>query len=325
MAERVQDDHLRRCALGHTDLGVTSLCVGAAALGDMPEAFAYSVDEADALALVRSAFSSPINFIDTAASYGDGESERRIGSVIREMGGIPDGYVVETKADRDLTTGEFSGDQMRRSVDRSLDLLGISSLQLVHLHDPEYSTWDEVMADRGPVDVLLNLKREGVIGYLGVAGGPIDMEIQYVETGLFDAVITHNRYTLLNRSAEPLLTIAAERGLGVLNAAPYGSGILSRGPQEYPRYAYRNADAVTVARTRELTAICNRYDVPLAAAALQFSLRDPRITSTIVGASRPERIAQTLELAALRIPDELWEELTAVPVSYEDPEAGGKG
>src|SRR5687767_15022872 len=99
---------------GPTDLRVTPLCIGYAPLGDMQDTFAYSVPEDQALATVRAAFNSPINFGDTAASYGDGESERRIGLVLRELGGLPPGYVLATKADRDLKTGEFSGEQMKR-------------------------------------------------------------------------------------------------------------------------------------------------------------------------------------------------------------------
>ena len=95
-------DYFSHRTLGTTGLRVTPLCIGTAALGDMPEAFAYSVPEDEALAAVRATLDSAINFIDTAASYGDGESERRIGVVLRERGGIPEGYVIGTKADRDM-------------------------------------------------------------------------------------------------------------------------------------------------------------------------------------------------------------------------------
>jgi D-threo-aldose 1-dehydrogenase len=307
--------------LGSTGLQVTPLCVGCAPLGDMPETFAYSVTEDQALATVRAMFAGPIAYGDTAASYGDGESERRIGLVIRELGGVPPGFVLGTKADRDLKTGDFSGEQMRRSVERSLRLLGLQRLPLVFLHDPEHTSFEQATAPGGPVDVLLKLKDEGLIEHLGVAGGPIDMSIRFVETGAFEAVITHNRYTLLNRSAEPLLAMAAQRGLGVLNAAPYGSGILAKGPDAYPRYAYQQAEGLMVERARRLDTICKAHGVPLAAAALQFSLRDPRVTSTIVGMSKPERIAQTVELALLRLPEAIWPELDAVGYDEDDPEA----
>jgi D-threo-aldose 1-dehydrogenase len=287
----------------------------------MSETFGYSVSEERALETLRAAFASPIRYIDTAASYGDGESERRIGLVLRELGGLPPGVVLSTKADRNLQTGDFSGDQFKRSVERSLRLLGLDRLQLVFMHDPEHTTFEASMAPGGPADVLQRFKQEGVIEHVGVAGGPIDMLIRYVETGAFEAVITHNRYTLLNQTAEPLIQMASERGIGLLNAAPYGSGMLAKGPEAYPRYAYTRAPDDLLSRAQAMNDICREYGVPLAAAALQFSLRDPRIVSTIVGMTHPERIRQTLDLAATPIPDELWERLDRYVAPPADPEA----
>ena len=312
MTTAPQTAALPRRLYGQTGLEVTPICVGCAPLGDMPETFDYSVSEAQALATLRAVVDSPINFLDTAASYGDGESERRIGLVLREMGGLPPGVVLATKADRDLTTGDFSGDQMQRSVERSLRLLGLDRLQLVYLHDPEHIPFEAGMAPGGPVEVLRRLADEGVIQHLGVAGGPIDLMMRYVETGYFEAVITHNRYTLIDQSAAPLLDQAARLGLGMANAAPYGSGILAKGSAAYPRYMYRQADEEQIARVRKFEALCQRYELPLAAAALQFSTRDPRITSTIVGISKPERVAQTLALASHPIPESFWAEIQAI-------------
>ncbi|HEV2091598.1 MAG TPA: aldo/keto reductase [Rubrobacter sp.] len=302
-------DPASRRPLGGTGLSVSPVCVGCAPLGDMPETFGYGVDEERAILTLEAVLESPINFLDTAASYGDGESERRIGEVLRRRGGLPGGVVLATKADRDLQTGDFSGEQMRRSVERSLKLLGLDRLQLCYLHDPEHGSFGHMMAPGGPVEVLQDLRDEGVIEHLGVAGGPIDMEIRFVETGLFEAVITHNRYTLLDRSAGPLLDVAAERGVALLNAAPYGSGILAKGPDAYPRYAYGEAPGEMVERAKVMQEACRQFGVPLAAAALQFSMRDPRIASTIVGFTRPDRVGQTLDLAVHPIPEELWERL----------------
>jgi len=281
----------------------------------MPATFEYSVSEQRAFDTLRAVFGSPLNFLDTAASYGDGESERRIGEALREIGGLPEGCVLATKADRDPKTGDFSGDQMRRSVERSLRLLGLDRLQLVHLHDPEYldepgrEPFEYMMAPGGPVETLADLKEDGVIEHLGIAGGPVDLLIQFVETGVFEVVVTHNRYTLVNRSAEPLLDVATQRGVAALNAAPYGSGILAKGPDAYARYEYREAPQEMVERVRKMESACRGLGVPLAAAALQFSLRDPRVVSTIVVISRPERVEQTIELATHPIPDELWPRL----------------
>ncbi len=309
MSYRVVPNPADKRPSGRTGLEVTPICVGCAPLGDMPETFAYSVSEENALATIRAIFASPINFVDTAASYGDGESERRIGIVLRELGGVPAGYVLATKADRHLQTGDFSGDQMRRSVERSLRLLGLDYLDICYLHDPEHRPFEEITAPGGALDALTRLAAEGVIRHLGVAGGPIDLMMRYVDLGCFEAVITHNRYTLLNRDAEPLLDQASRLGLAVVNAAPYGSGILAKGPSVYPRYMYRDAPPELIERARRLEAICTRYGVPLPAVALQFSLRDPRITSTIVGMTRPERLAQTIDLARAPIPDALWAEV----------------
>jgi D-threo-aldose 1-dehydrogenase len=291
------------------------------AVGGYADTFAYSVPEDRALETVRAAFDGPINFIDTAASYGDGEAERRIGIVSRTLGGYPEGSCWRPRPIATSRPASSHGDQMRRSVERSLRLLNLDRLQLVYLHDPEHASFEELNAPGGAVEALVRLKEEGVIEHLGVAPGPIDVVIRYVETGAYEVAITHNRYTLVNRTAEPLLRVCAERGVAVANAAPYGSGMLAKGPDAYPRYAYQQASPELIERVRQLAAICDRHGVPLAAAALQFSIRDPRVGTTIVGMTKPERLAQTAELATLPIPDALWPELeSVVGLAGDDPE-----
>jgi D-threo-aldose 1-dehydrogenase len=303
---------LSRRSLGNTGLRVSPLCIGCAPLGDMSETFTYSVGEEQALKTIRAIFAGPINFLDTAAAYGDGESERRLGIVLRELGGLPPGYVLASKADRNLQTGEFSGEQMRRSLERSLQLLGLDQLQLLYLHDPEHISFEQAMAPDGPVEVILQCQREGLIAHLGVAGGPIDLMTRFVETKLFAAAISHNRYTLLDTEADSFWDVCKQHGVAAINAAPYGGGMLVKGPSAYPRYMYEEAPPALVERARKMEAACRRYDVPLAAAALQFSLRDPRITSTIVGISRPERLSETIALAEHHIAEQLWQELAEI-------------
>jgi D-threo-aldose 1-dehydrogenase len=299
--------------LGRTGLEVTPVCMGCAQIGNMAELFG-PVPEEQALALLRAFFASPLTFFDTSAAYGDGESERRIGLAIKERGGLPPGFVLATKADRDLATGDFSGEQTRRSVERSLRLLGVERLPLVHIHDPEYATtsFEAIMGPGGALEVLRDYQRQGVIGAIGIAAGPIDMMTRYVATGAFDAVLTHNRYTLVERSAEPLIALAAAQGMAVLNAAPYGSGMLAKGPDGWPKYMYHEAPPELVERVRRMDEACREHGVPLAAAALQFSLRDPRVHATVVGMAKPERVAQTVELARHPIPAELWPRLDAI-------------
>ncbi len=193
-----------------------------------------------------------------------------------------------------------------------MELLGISHFDAVFLHGPADGDFDALMAPGGAAEVLRGYHEQGLFDHFGVASDFADVDMQFLETGMFDAVISSNRYTLLNTNANELHDYAFERGIAVLNAAPYGSGILSRGPRAYPRYFYREAPQHIIDRALALEAICERYGVPLAAAALQFSLRDPRISVTIVGMSRPERIQETLRLAALDIPDALWEDIDAL-------------
>jgi D-threo-aldose 1-dehydrogenase len=293
--------------LGRTGLEVTSVCVGTSPLGNTPLPYARDVPEQDAVATVRRTVESPINFLDTGNNYGD--AERRIGIALRELGGVPEGFVLQTKVDRDMDSGDFSGERVRRSVQESLERLGLDRLGLVHLHDPENIPFEEGVAADGPVEAMKALKDEGVIAHLGVAGGPIDLLQRYIRTGAFDVVLTHNRYTLIDTSAEPLIAEAQELGVAVLNAAPFGGGVLAGRPDTQGFYAYQRADPELLARIDALRAACDEHGVPLAAAALQFSLRDERIVSTIAGVSRPERVDRLVELANHPIPQALWEAL----------------
>jgi D-threo-aldose 1-dehydrogenase len=293
--------------LGATGLQVTPLCVGTSPLGNTGS-YGYEVSLEDALATVRRVVESPINYLDTGNNYGD--AERRIGIVLRELGGIPDGFVLQTKVDRDMTTGDYSGERVRRSVHESLERLGLERLGLVHLHDPEHITFEEGVAPGGPLEALQALQQEGVIAHLGVAGGPIDLLIRYIRTGAFSVVLTHNRYTLVDQSAEPLLEEAHSLGVAVLNAAPFGGGVLAGARSSQGTYAYGEASPELLARIHAVQAACRRHDVPLAAAALQFSLREPRIVSTVAGVSRPERVDRLIELAGWPIPGALWDEIT---------------
>jgi D-threo-aldose 1-dehydrogenase len=301
--------------LGKTGLMVPPLCIGTSALGSIPAIYGYGVETEQALTTLRAVFSGPIRFIDTSNSYGRGESERRIGAALREIGGLPEDFLLSTKVDPDHTadrTLDFSGRRVRMSVRESCERLGMDYLPLVYLHDPERIGFDEATADGGPVEALVRLRDEGRVGHIGVAGGPVELLQRFVDLGVFEAVITHNRFTLLNRAAGPLLDQCAAAGIAVVNGAPFGGGILVKGPQAAPRYAYREAPDVIRDSVRAMQEASARAGVPLAAAALQFSMREPRITSTIVGITRPERLEETVKLAQTPIPEELWDELDAL-------------
>lgn len=304
-----RESGLERRQLGATGLEVTPVCLGCGVLGGMPAVFGYDVAADQGVATVRRALRGPLNFLDTSAGYSDGESERRVGVALRETGGMPPGYVLSTKVDPDRETRTFDAAQVHKSARESLRRLGLERFQLLYLHDPEVIGYDAAMAPGGAVEGLVELHRQGIAEHIGVAGGPIDLLLRFIETGLFEVVLTHNRFTLVDQSAEPLLAAAHAAGIAVVNAAPFGGGILAKGPAASQKYAYSDANQAILQRVQEIQARCAAYDVPLGAAALQFSMRERRIASTVVGLSAPERVDQTVAWATWPIPDELWKEL----------------
>jgi D-threo-aldose 1-dehydrogenase len=316
------ESSMNKVRLGRTDLKVTSVCFGTSGLGDMPDTYGYSVGETRAKATVRAILESPVDFIDTARIYGMGRSEERIGEAIRERGGLPAGFVISTKLDRDPETNRFDAARARRSLEQSLKALGLERIDLLHLHDPEHAhSFAEATARDGALGELFRIKEEGLASAVGLAAGPVTMMTPLLRDWDFDALISHNRFTLVNRNADAMFDLAQSRGIAVLNAAPYASGVLAKGSSVYPRYAYQDASAEMLDPVRRIEAICARHGVPLGAAALQFSLLDPRITSTICGVTRAERIQETLDWARFPIPEAAWAELLAAPFSTDDPEA----
>ena len=318
MAEGVMD----KARLGRTDLEVTSVCFGTSGLGDMPDTYGYGVDEARAKATLSAIFDGPVNFLDTSRIYGLGRSEERIGAAIRDRGGLPQDFVVSTKLDRDPETNRFDAAQARRSLEQSLKALGLERVDLLHLHDPEHTrSVDETVSRDGALGELFRIKEEGLAKAVGLAAGVVSTMIPLLRDWDFDVLITHNRFTLANRNADAMLDLAAAKGIAVLNAAPYASGVLAKGSTAYPRYAYQEASAEMLDPIRRIEAVCMLHGVPPGAAALQFSMRDPRIASTICGVTKPERVKQTVDWARFPIPEEAWAELMALPYATDDPEA----
>lgn len=305
-----------RHALGTTGLPVGPLCIGTSPLASMAGLYGYEVGAERAVATVEAVLDSDIGFLDTSNGYGeDGSAERRIGAALARRRGLPSNVLLATKVDPDPETGDFSGARVRRSFEESLDRLGVDRVELLHLHDPERMAFADAVAPGGPVEALAALRDEGLVGHLGVAGGPVDVLRDYLGIGVFEVVLSHNRYTLLDRSAAGLFTEAHAAGIGVLNAAPYGGGMLARGPESRSSYAYGTRDPRLADAARAMRAACQRAGVPLAAAALQFSIRAPFVDSTVVGVSTPGRVAETVALAEHDIPEELWAELDALTPS----------
>jgi D-threo-aldose 1-dehydrogenase len=315
-------DPIQKNRLGRTNLSVSKVCFGTSSLGDMPGTYGYDVSEDRARETVRAIFSGPVNFLDTSRIYGFGRSEERIGDVIRERGGLPEGFVLSTKLDRDPRTNRFDASQARRSLEESLEALRLDRIDLLHLHDPEHAdSLEATTGGHGALPELFKMKEEGLVKAVGLAAGPVEIMMPLLRDWDFDAMITHNRFTLANRNAEAMISFAHSKGIAVLNAAPYAGGVLAKGSDSYPRYVYQEASEGQLDPIRRIEAICAKHGVPPGAVALQFSMRDERVTSTICGVSKPERVVQTLEWARWPIPQAVWDELASLSYSTDDPEA----
>jgi len=313
---------LEKKRIGKTDLMVSPLCFGTSGLGNMPDTYGYEVDEKRARETLNAIFDGPINFLDTSNNYGFGRSEARIGDALRERGGLPDGFVISTKVDRDMEHGTFDASRTRRSLEESLTRLGLEKVQILHLHDPEHARdLKEITCKGGALDELFKIKEEGLAEAVGLAMGRIDVMESILWDWPFDALMNHNRWNIINKSADRVFTKAHERGIAILNAAPYASGILAKGSSVMPRIAYQDAIAESLEPVKAIEAICSRYQVPPGALALQFSTRDPRITSTVAGVTKPSRVQQTLDWANMELSDSLWAEIENLSFSMEDPEA----
>jgi D-threo-aldose 1-dehydrogenase len=298
-------------------LDVSRISLGTAPLGGM---YATVSDE-EAIATVHEALAAGMTYVDTAPLYGYGASERRVGSALRQLppGMVRDDVVVSTKVGRlldddvprdpaDIFVGatngtahfDFSGDGVRRSLDESLERMGIDRVDIAFVHDPD-EHMDQAIAEAVPA--LVELRQQGVVRAIGAgmnAAAPLE---RFVREADVDCILVAGRYTLLDRSAaETLLPACAARGVAVIAGGVFNSGVLAAGTT----YDYAPAPAHIVERVRELRALCDERGVPLAAVALQFVLRHPSITSALVGARNPAEVSENHAHAALAVPDDLW-------------------
>jgi D-threo-aldose 1-dehydrogenase len=310
---------LKTVTLGRTGLTVPNVCFGTGGLTNNPES---PENNETARATIRAILDSPINSLDTSRIYGRGRSEQRIGEVIRERGGLPKGFILATKLDLDFETRRFDGAAARRSLEASIKALGVDHFQILHLHDPEFiKDITDVTGPKGSMAELMKMKEEGFCDAVGIGAGDVDVMLPLIRDWDYDVVLTHNRFTLINRNAEEMIELALKRGAAVLNAAPYGGGVFAKGSAAKPMYSYRDAPADVLDAIRQVEAICARYGVPPGAVALQYSMRDPRISVTVCGITKPERVKETVEWASTAIPDAIWDDLKSVPFSRENPQA----
>ncbi|CAN5427863.1 aldo/keto reductase [soil metagenome] len=288
------------------------ITVGTSPLGKRPERGELLAD-----AMLASSFRQ----LDTSNNYANGESERLLGEAIARLGALPADKVIFSKVDADPITGVLDADRVRRSFDETLTRLGLDSLPLLHFHDPYMMDVAQAMAPGGPVAALIALRDEGRVGAIGIAAGKRALMEEYVRTDAFDAVLNHNRWTLVDRSADTLWNLATERHMTVFNAAPFGGGILAGSTTRGPRYAYTEASSALIEFIERLETLAADWGIELAAAAVQFSLADPRIHSTVVGMSSIARLESLPGLVSAGIPEGFWEAFRALGTPPASPAA----
>ncbi len=293
--------------------------LGTAPLGGLFEA----VSDETAHETFELAWERGIRFFDTAPLYGLGLSEQRLGRFLADK--PRDDYVLATKVGRLLREDappdpdqshwagtpplnpvwDFSADGVLRSVDESLERLGLDRIDIVHIHDPD-DHYEEALA--GAYPALDRLRAEGTVRAVGAGMNQVEMLLRFTREADFDCFLVAGRYTLLDRAALPeLLPACVERDIAVIAGGVFNSGILAGGTS----FDYRPAPPALLERAAELEAVCAGYDVPLAAAALQFPLRHPAVASVLLGPRSPSQLAQSLDLLDVSVPAELWGELSA--------------
>ena len=251
-----------------------------------------------------------------------GRSEKLIGNVFKSLGGKPNDIILATKIDRDTATNILDRDATLKSFEQSIKALETEKIDILHLHDPEHcKDLNDITCKGGALDTLFQLKEEGSVTLVGLAMGKVEMMYDLIQKWPFDVMINHNRFTLLNRQADKLFNLAKKKGIKIFNAAPFCGGILAKGTKETNRLVYQEVSEKKLKPVFDLEKICLKYNIPLGAAALQFSMKDPRISSTIVGITKKSRIDQIVEWSNFEISEDAWTEILSLPFSINDPEA----
>ncbi len=308
-----------------SSLPITALGFGGAPLGGLYTA----VSDEEAAAALQAAWDAGIRYFDTAPLYGFGLAEQRIGSFLRTK--PRDTFVLSTKVGRLLRprrgagdTGgsigafvgalpndafyDFSADGVRRSLDDSLARLGLDRIDIAFIHDPD-DFFDAAVDEAYPV--LLELRETGVLRAIGAGMNQWEMLARLLERCDLDVVLLAGRYTLLDRSAaDTFFPSCLERGVGVIAAGAFNSGILAQTePDEDATYGYLPAPPEVIARARAMARVCARFGTTLPAAAIQFPLRHPAVKCVLAGMRSVAEVHTNTAALDEKLASHLWDEL----------------
>jgi hypothetical protein len=293
--------------IGKTGMKVSQLGFGASSLGGVFR----TIDEGSAIEAVYAAIDGGINFIDVSPYYGHYKAETVLGKALRN---IPrDKYYLSTKVGRygkdGVNTWDYSGKRAKESVKESMERLGIDFIDLINVHDIEFADLHQVVGETLPA--LVELREKGLVGHVGITDLQLEnlkWVIDHTEAGTVESVLNFCHYSLNDDKLLDFLDYFEEKGIGVINASPLSMGLLSnRGvPSWHP------APVGLVEACRKATEYCNEAGYPIEKLAVQYSIGNPRIASTLFSSANPDNVSKNLSYVDEGIPTGLVEKVREI-------------
>jgi D-threo-aldose 1-dehydrogenase len=303
-----------RRPIGRTQLEVTRLGFGSAEIGGL---YTAVTDEA-AETIVRHAWDLGVRYFDVAPLYGSGLAETRLGRVLRTL--PRDGYTLSTKVGRLIQSDgtasfDYSRDGILRSIEESIGRLGLDRIDILFIHDPD-DHWEAAITEAYPT--LAELRASGVVRAIGAGMNQAEMLTRFVREAEIEVVLCAGRYTLLDqRGLDQLLPACVERAVSVVVGGVMNSGLLAD-PSPASHFNYGPVPAEWLDRAMRIKGICERHDVPLRAAAIQFPLAHPAVASFAAGVRTPTHLDEYPQFMRQKIPEGLWADLRADGLIRDD-------
>jgi len=321
---------IKKSILGKTGIEVSAIGFGGAPLGDLFE----NLDDQVCYDTLKNSHKNGINFFDTSPYYGYGLSEHRIGNYLKSI--KRKDFILCTKVGRYMTPGnpkkinrgpfrgglnfcpniDYSYDGVMKSFEQSLLRLGLSEIDICLIHDVDKWTHGDEFemyfkeAMNGAYKALDKLKSEKVIKAIGVGLNESNMCARFAEAGDFDCMILAGRYTLLEQGAlDVFFPLALKKNIGIILAGVFNSGILIKGAGDNSTYDYKKIPDDIAKKYFKIDMICKEFDIPIGAAALQFSNAHSVVSTMILGMDQPSQINKNIDLFNYKIDKEFWYKL----------------
>jgi aryl-alcohol dehydrogenase-like predicted oxidoreductase len=279
--------------LGHTGLHVSRLSFGASSLS----AVFHPVDETEAIRAVHTALDAGINYFDVAPAYGGTKSETVLGKALK--GVARNRYFLSTKVGKYTDPGNYGNDMLdysakriRQSIEESAARLGTDYFDIIHIHDIEYQNRKHTEWALGEgFETVHQLKKEGRIGAVSFGIYPLDLWQRIFEDYDIDAALVHNHYCLNDTSLLQLLPLAKQKGIGIINASPFGSGLLTdRGPA-----GWHPANKEERAIFWKAAEFCKQNGTSISKLALQYSSGNNDIPTTMFSSSNSQTVLRNIQ------------------------------